>query len=67
MQRSAWSFPGGTGGFSPSADGGRGKASIIVSSESSCDADGKVESFGENETFFFVRWMEEGKCSFWDR
>jgi hypothetical protein len=65
VQRSAWSFPAGMSVFSPSADGGRGKASIIVSSVRSSDADGKVESFGEKETFFFVRRIEEGERSFW--
>lgn len=52
MQRSCWSFSGGIGAFSPSAEGGRGKASRIVSSESSSASDGRVE---EKETFFFIR------------
>ena len=55
MQRSCWSFSGGMGAFSPSADGGRGKASIIVSSEINSDSNGKVETFAEKETFFFMR------------
>ena len=55
MQRSCWSFSGRAGGFSPSADGGRGNASIIVSSDVNSDSDGSVECFAEKETFFFIR------------
>lgn len=58
VQRSGWSFSGGTGTFSPSADGGRGKASIIVSSNENSDSDGTVKRFAEKETFFFMRRME---------
>jgi hypothetical protein len=52
------SFSRGIGAFSPSADGGRGNAARIVSSECSSDFEGKVEIFPEKETFFFMRRME---------
>ncbi len=55
MQRSSWSFSGRMVAFSPSTDGGRGNASIMVSSESNPDSKGSVEMFSEKETFFFMR------------
>lgn len=40
------------------AGGGRGKASMSVVSERSSDSEGRVVSFVEKETFFFIRRME---------
>jgi hypothetical protein len=57
VQRSCWSFSGGIGALSPSAEGGLGNASIIVSSDKSSDFVGMVEVFAEKETFFFMRRM----------
>ena len=43
--------------LSPSAEGGLGNASIIVSSDKNSDFVGMVEVFTEKETFFFMRRM----------